>query len=126
VANQKSVSIEHIIEFKENPRVLLLSSLLISLAARLELSELTGLGLRQGLFVFTPFLIARSLAMTLSSIRSRLTWRERLFLAWMAPRGVVAASVTWMLTLQMKSAGYAQAEQIVPLTFLVIVATVVI
>lgn len=106
--------------------MLLLSSLLILLAARLELSELTGLGLRQGLFVFTPFLIARSLAMTLSSIRSRLTWRERLFLAWMAPRGVVAASVTWMLTLQMKSAGYAQAEQIVLLTFLVIVATVVI
>lgn len=126
LANQKTVSVKHIVEFKENLRVLLLSSLFILLAARLELSQLTGFGAREGLFVFALIFIGRPLAVAVSCLGSRLNWRERVFLAWMAPRGIVAAAVTSVFALQMKAVGYTQAEQMVPLTFLVIVATVVI
>lgn len=126
LANQKIVSVKHIIEFKENLRVVLLSSLFILLAARLEFSQLTNLGVREGIFVFVLIFIGRPLAVLLSTLRSRLHWRERVFLAWMAPRGIVAAAVTSVFALQMKSEGFAQAEELVPLTFLVIVATVVI
>ena len=44
LANQQYVSIRHIIEFKENLRVLLISALFIILAARLQLTELTFIG----------------------------------------------------------------------------------
>jgi NhaP-type Na+/H+ or K+/H+ antiporter len=126
LANQKSVNVRHIIEFKENLRVLLLSSLFILLAARLDMDQLTGFGIREGLFVAALIFIARPLAVAISSVGSRLSWRERVFLGWMAPRGIVAAAVSSVFALQMNAAGYAQSEQLVPLTFLVIVATVVI
>ncbi len=126
LANQRTVSVKHIIEFKENLGVLLLSSLFILLAARLEPGQVTGFGVNDALFVAVLIFIGRPLAVAVSSFRSPLSWRERIFMSWMAPRGIVAAAVSSVFALQMRDAGYAQAERLVPLTFLVIVATVVI
>lgn len=124
LANQKTVSIRHIVEFKENLRVLLISSLFILLAARLQLDDLTKLGLGSVAFLALLILVARPAAVALSTLGSELNWRERLFLAWMAPRGIVAAAVSSIFALHLAEAGYVQAERIVPLTFLVIIGTV--
>jgi len=126
LANQKTVSVKHIIEFKENLRVLLLSSLFILLAARLEIRQLTDFGFREIGFILALIFVGRPLAIALSTLGSQLSWRERLFLCWMAPRGIVAASVSSVFALQLKQAGYGQADQLVPLTFFVIVGTVVL
>lgn len=124
LANQKTISIKHIVEFKENLRVLLISGLFILLAARLRLDDLMQLGVGSLVFLAVLIFVARPVAVTLSTMGSELTWRERLFLTWMAPRGIVAAAVSAIFALRLVEAGYPQAERIVPLTFLVIIGTV--
>ncbi|MDX1619023.1 MAG: cation:proton antiporter, partial [Balneolaceae bacterium] len=127
LANQKSARIHHIVEFKENLRVLLLSALFILLAARVELSDLiSNLNWRIGLFLLILIFIARPISVYLSTIGSKLSNREKLFLSWMAPRGVVAASISSLFAIQLVNNGYTEAEQIVPIIFIVIIATVTI
>jgi NhaP-type Na+/H+ or K+/H+ antiporter len=126
LANQNAVSIKHIIEFKESLRVVILSSVFILLGARLEVDQLIGFGLRETSFLAVLIFVARPVAVGASALRSGLTWRERLFLSWVAPRGIVAAAVASVFALQMREAGYEQADRLVPLTFFVIIGTVVI
>lgn len=124
LANQKWVSIRHIVEFKENLTVLLIGALFILLASRLELADVAELGWGSLLFVVTLILVVRPLSVAVSTFRSRLEPRSRLFLTWMAPRGIVAASVASIFSFELAEAGYAGAERVVPVTFLVIVGTV--
>ncbi len=127
LANQRLASIRHIIEFKENLRVLLIASLFIILAARLRLEDLTHLGLGSIAFLAILILIARPASIFVSTLRSDLNWREKLFLAMMAPRGIVAAAVTSVFALELaEEAGYVQAELMVPEMFLVIIGTVAV
>ncbi len=126
LANQKRADVEHIVEFKENLRVLLISTLFIVLAARLELADLTrwlaaGLG-----FVAVLVFVARPLSVFLSTLRSGLTLRQRVFLCWMAPRGIVAAAVASVFALRLEAEHYEGAGVLVPVTFITIIATVVV
>lgn len=126
VANQKQVSIRHIIEFKENLRVLLISSLFILLAARLQLADL--LQINGGTIVFLAMLIfiVRPASVWLSTLGADLNWRERLFVSWMAPRGIVAAAVSSIFGLELIEVGHPNADQLVPIIFMVIIGTVLI
>lgn len=126
LANQKSVGVKHIIEFKENLSVLLISSLFIMLAARLQVNDLAHLGISSLAFIGILIFVARPAAVALSTIKSKLTWKERLFLSSLAPRGIVAAAISSVFALQLLEAGYSQAEQLVPLTFAVVAGTVAI
>ncbi|MBI1257164.1 MAG: hypothetical protein GC204_06810 [Chloroflexi bacterium] len=123
LANQKLVTIRRIAEFKENIGVLLISSLFILLAARLKISDLQGLGWNTVLFLLVMLLIVRPLVVLLSTFRAGLSWQERVFLAWMAPRGIVAAAVSSIFALRLAAVDHPQAEMLVPLTFAVIVVT---
>jgi hypothetical protein len=69
-------------------------------------------------------LVARPAAVMISTLGSTLNWRERVFLAWMAPRGIVAAAVSSLFALRMAEEGIPGARELVPVTFLVIVGTV--
>lgn len=124
VANQRRITIKHIIDFKESLQVLLIGSLFIVLAARVEPGVILGLGWEGALFVAILILVARPLAIAISTWRSQLSWRERLFMAWMAPRGIVAASVASIFAFELVESGYPRAEELVPLTFVVILGTV--
>jgi NhaP-type Na+/H+ or K+/H+ antiporter len=126
LANMRGVNIEDILDFKENLSVLLISTLFIILAARIEFDQLTQLGLAAGLVFLTLQFIARPLKILLSTWGSSLNWRERALLAWIAPRGIVAAAISALFSLRLEAAGYAQADMLVPLTFLMIVGTVVL
>ncbi len=126
LANQKYASIRHIVEFKENLRTLLLAFLFILLAARLELGDLTRISGAGLAFLAVLILVARPLTVLVSALGSSLNWRERLLLAWMAPRGIVAAAVASVFGLDLAAAGYPQAEQLAPIIFLVIIGTVTI
>jgi NhaP-type Na+/H+ or K+/H+ antiporter len=126
LANQKTVTVKHIVEFKENLRVLLIASLFVLLAARLKLSDFAHLGLSSLAFLGVLIFVARPVAVVLSTLKSGLSWRERFFLSWMAPRGIVAAAVASVFALSLAEAGYPQAERLVPLTFMVIIGTVAI
>ncbi len=124
LASQKFVTVRHIVEFKENLRVLLISVLFIILAARLPLRDPAYTSGGSLLFLAALILLVRPLAVALSTWRSSFSWQERAFLGFIAPRGIVAAAVASVFALKLVELGYASAERLVPLTFLVIVGTV--
>ena len=55
-----------------------------------------------------------------------MSWRARALLAWVAPRGIVAAAVGSVFAVSLEGAGVADADKLVPLVFAVIIATVVV
>jgi NhaP-type Na+/H+ or K+/H+ antiporter len=126
MANQKSVNVRHIVEFKENLRVLLISSLFIILAARLSMADLRAVGLPEVAFVGVLILVVRPVAVGLATLGSDFTWRERVVLGWVAPRGIVAAAVSSLFALELAQHGYPGAGQLASITFLVIIATVLV
>lgn len=132
LANQKVIPIKHIMEFKENLRVLLISGLFILLASRLSLNDLTQLGLPGLAFLAVMILVVRPAAVFLATLGTELKFREKLFLAWLAPRGIVAASVSSLFALELAadsqlSPDFLQAAKLlVPATFTVIVGTVTV
>lgn len=126
MANQKRVDVEHIIQFKEQLGVLLLSVLFIVLAARVEISDFLMVGLPGVLFVLVLVFIVRPVSVWLSTRGGELDNKEVLFLGWMAPRGIVAMSVASLFALELERQGIAGAELITPVTIMVVVGTVII
>jgi len=126
LANQKWVSIKHIIEFKENLQVLLIGGLFILLASRLDIQAVLNTGWRGLLFLGVLIFVARPLSVFAATLGSQLDKRSRLFLSWMAPRGIVAASVASLFAFELSENDVADADQLVSMTFLVIVGTVVL
>ncbi len=128
LANQRRVDLRHILEFKENLSVLIIASLFIVLAARITPADLEAVNWwRSGLFLAVLVLLARPASVWLSTIGAGLDWRERLFMSWMAPRGIVAAAVASVFALSLEEAmPDSGASRLVPLAFLMIVGTVTI
>ena len=126
LANQRYVDVRHIVEFKENIRVILIALLFILLGARVSLAEITHVGWREVLFLLALILVVRPLSVFLSTWRTRLSLRERAFVAWMAPRGIVAAAVSSVFALRLEEAGMHEGNALAPLTFLVIISTVLV
>lgn len=126
MANQRRAPIHHLIDFKENLSQILLGSLFIILAARIELADLVDLRVGVIAFVAVLVFVARPLAVLLSTARSRFSIQQRALLAWMAPRGIVAAAVSAFFGLRLEAAGRPEGALFVPVTFAVIVATVAI
>lgn len=126
LANQSKVSIGHILEFKENLRTLLISILFLLLSARLRMEDLATLHGGAFLFLAALILVVRPIAVWVCTLRSKLTLKERVFLAWVCPRGIVAAAVASVFALELQADGAPGHEVLVPMTFLVIVGTVVV
>jgi NhaP-type Na+/H+ or K+/H+ antiporter len=126
LASQNFVSVKSIVEFKENLRVLLISALFIILAARLPLRDPDYWSAGSLLFLGALVVIVRPATVVLSTWGSDFNWRERLFLASIAPRGIVAAAVISVFAIELVDLGYGQAARLVPLMFLVIIGTVAI
>ena len=126
LANQKHVVVEHIIEFKETLGVLLLSVLFIVLAARLQVEDLELIDSSVVIFLLLLILIVRPAGILLSTIGTNINWKEKLYLSWMAPRGIVAAAVTSIFSIELLHNGYEEAKILVPIMFLVIVATILV
>ena len=125
LGNQKRVPVRHISEFKENLQVLLLSTLFIVLAARIDLSQVAALGLPGVLFALTLFPL-RIAAVALVTAGSGLSYREKLFIGFLAPRGIVAAAVSSLLGFQLSGHGIPGAELLAPAVFTVILTTVIL
>jgi CPA1 family monovalent cation:H+ antiporter len=126
LANLRGVPIEDILHFKESLTVLLISGMFIILAARVEPAALLEPGFGALLLLCVVLFVARPLAVWVSTVGTPLDWRGRALLAWVAPRGIVAAAVSALFALRLDQLGYQQAELLVSLTFMVIVGTVVL
>ncbi len=110
--------------FKETLTTLGISVLFILLAAGLDLSTLGREGLSGVLAVIAIMLVARPLAVFIATWRSRLNWREKIFVSWVGPRGIIAASVASIFMLALQESGLAGGERLLALTFLTILMTV--
>lgn len=126
LANMRNVHVDDILDFKENLSVMLISGLFILLAARIEFAQFVELGWAALGVLFIMQFIARPLKILVSTWGSSLTLNERALLAWIAPRGIVAAAVSALFAMRLQQEGYEEAALIVPLTFLVIIGTVVV
>jgi NhaP-type Na+/H+ or K+/H+ antiporter len=127
LANQRRVDISHITEFKENLQVLIISTLFILLAARVSWTDIGELlVLEFGIFLAILVLVVRPLAVALCAGGGGLSMRDRIFLSAMAPRGVVAAAITSVFALRLEAEGFAGADRLVPIMFMVIAGTVAI
>ena len=129
LVNQKEVSIHHIIEFKEHLGVFLISSLFIVLGSNFDLAQIPEVGW-QGLgFLVVMIIFVRPASVFLSTIKSDLSFKEKIFLSFLAPRGIVAAAVASVFALELGHVGgmdQAIVDKIVPLTFILIVGTVAV
>lgn len=126
LANMKNVPVEDILDFKESLSILLISGLFILLAARLNFDQFATLGWGAlGLFLFIQ-LCARPIKVIVATFRSDLKWQEKFMIAWIGPRGIVAAAVTALFALRLQEIGVANADLLVPLAFSIIIGTVVL
>ncbi|MEB3287434.1 MAG: cation:proton antiporter [Vampirovibrionales bacterium] len=125
-ANQKKISLEHIIEFKENLGLILLSSLFILLAARLHFNDLLALGWNGLLFLLVMITLVRPASVFLSTIGTNLTLKEKVFLSGMAPRGIVAAAISSVFALRLDEAGFQDGQVVAQIVFLTILGTVIV
>ncbi|MDA3959153.1 MAG: sodium:proton antiporter [Planctomycetota bacterium] len=126
LANQSAVSVRHVTVFNEHLRTFLISVLFIVLAARFTPEQVAILDWRVFVFLALLVLLIRPLCVLSATIGTTLNWRERTLLAWMAPRGIVAAAVASLFALELSAAGVPGAELVEPLLYAVIVGTVLV
>lgn len=125
LANVKGLDLEDILSFKESLSVMLIGALFIVLAARVDLTPLLGAWRAAAAVLLVVLFVARPVAVLAATLGSKLAWRERALVAWIAPRGIVAAAVSALFSLRLEALGYERAPLLVALTFMVILVTVV-
>src|SRR5699024_1545400 len=70
--------------------------------------------------------VVRPLVVWLSTLGTDMLWQDRLLVSWIAPRGIVAAAVAGFFSGPLVAAGYGGGNQLLPLIFAVVVATVIL
>ncbi|MDP0500420.1 MAG: cation:proton antiporter [Verrucomicrobiota bacterium JB022] len=127
VGSRQPPGLEPIIEFKSVIVDLLIGFVFILLTARLDLDQFANFGWQGFLVVGAVVALIRPASILLSSWNQGLDWREKTFLSWVAPRGVVAASMASLFTLSLSEQGrFANPEFIETFVYSVIVVTVVL
>ncbi|WP_206065198.1 sodium:proton antiporter [Nocardioides sp. JQ2195] len=154
LGNRPDLHLEHIAAFKENLQILFVGALFIVLAGRISPQQVVDVAPQALIFLALLVVVVRPLSVTLGLIGTKVTRDERKLLAFMAPRGIVAAAVTSIFALEFAHSAelaHAEAERasgaraddllarshdlasladqasdMVPLVFIVIVCTVAI
>lgn len=124
VGNVKTRVHADLLEFKEQLTVLLIALLFVLLAADVRLEQVRSLGLPALLTVLAVMFVVRPLDVFASTWGVPMSTREKLFLSWLAPRGIVAAAVASLFAETLDSAGLSGGSEIRALVFLVIAVTV--
>lgn len=126
LANIGITGLAELRRFKESLTVFLVSGLFIVLSANLDAETIGRVSWPILGATAAVMFVARPVSILISTIGADMPWRERALLAWIAPRGIVAAAVAGIATGRLQGAGYADAGLILPMVFSVIVATVVL
>lgn len=126
LANQKSLPVKHIVEFKESLRVILIAFLFITLAASVDLHKILNdwdEALWISLFLL---LIVRPIVVGIGTIGAGLSWKEKLLMTVISPKGIVSAAVASLFSLELTKMGFDAGDWLGPLVFGVIAITVCI
>jgi NhaP-type Na+/H+ or K+/H+ antiporter len=111
--------------FKGQLTILSVSVLFILLAADLSIASVFALGWGSLLTVLVLMFVVRPINILFCTWNSDLNWRQKLFLSWVAPRGIVSASVASLFAILLTQRGINGGDSIKALVFLTIIMTVV-
>lgn len=127
IGNSKLDSIKELLYFKESLSVLLISILFILLAANINYQDLLLLYRWEtlSLFLIVAFVI-RPIAVFVSSYKSKLKTKEKLFISWVGPRGIVAAGIASLFGSKLMALNVEGAKYITPLVFMIVLGTVLL
>ncbi|AXG68879.1 K(+)/H(+) antiporter NhaP2 [Kordia sp. SMS9] len=127
LGNGKLENIKELLYFKESLSVLLISILFILLAANINIEDLLLLYNWKTaiLFALVVFVI-RPIGVFLSTAQSKLKTKEKLFISWVGPRGIVAAGIASLFGSKLAKQGVEGAEYITPLVFMIVLGTVLL
>lgn len=112
--------------FKGQLTVLAVSVLFVLLAADLSIASIFALGWGSVLTVLTIMFLVRPISVTFCTLNSPLNWRQKLFVAWVGPKGIISASVASLFAILLTQQGINGGEAIKALVFLTIMMTVFI
>ena len=119
--------IKEITYFKESLSILLISILFILIAAHVNIADLMLLNdWRIITSFFIIILVIRPLGVFWSTKNSSLSQKEKTFISWMGPRGIVAAGIASLLGTKLTKLEIPGAEYITPLVFMVVLGTVIL
>lgn len=126
VGNLRSRVDRDLREFKDQLSVLMIGLLFVLLAADVRIAEMRALGWQGVAVVALLVVVVRPLGVWFCTLGSDLTLRERVFVGWIAPRGIVAAAVASVTANALDAAGDPGGSQLRALVFLTIAGTVVL
>ena len=126
MANAWLPSLDELKRFKEHVTILLVSGVFVILAATLKPDDLLLLDLWGVAFILAIMVVARPVAVFLSLIGTSLTTPEKGFVAWVAPRGVVAVAVSGFFGERLVDLGFADGALLAPLAFALVAITVIV
>jgi NhaP-type Na+/H+ and K+/H+ antiporter len=125
VGNVKGIRVQReLFEFKEQLTVMLIGLLFILLAADVRLDDVYALGARGALAVGALLFLLRPLAVFVSTWGSEVSFRQKLFMSWIGPRGVVAAAIASLFAVRLSEQNYAGGAELRALVFAVIAVSV--
>ncbi|MFI2104204.1 cation:proton antiporter [Isoptericola sp. NPDC019693] len=125
LANQRVARTEPLHEFGTHIGLLLIGVLFIVLSARVDLVALARYALPTLAIVAVLVVVLRPVVAVVSTWRTGLRWSDRAMIAWMAPRGIVAASTASVFALRFDEAGEPFPE-LVPVIFGVVLLTAIV
>jgi NhaP-type Na+/H+ or K+/H+ antiporter len=126
LANQGRIDVSPTLEFQETLVQLLVGVLFVLIAASVSPADVEGVIPEALALIVVMVVVLRPLAVALATARSDFTVRERAFVAWMAPRGIVAGATASAFGLQLAEKGIAGADSVLPIVFVVIFGTVLL
>jgi NhaP-type Na+/H+ or K+/H+ antiporter len=125
LANRATFSTVAIRRFKEDLAILLVAGVFIILSATLDWQVIQALQVRFIIFIVLLLFLARPLTVLLSLLGSSMPWKERLFIAWIAPRGIVLVAITGLFALRLTEEAVPGAIALVPLAFATAIVTII-
>ncbi|MEL7023870.1 MAG: sodium:proton antiporter [Pseudomonadota bacterium] len=125
IANMNLPGFGDMRRFKEYITIMLVSIVFVLLTSDLDISSLTSIGWRGAALITALLVVARPAAIMLATIGAGMELRERILLAWIAPRGIVAAATAGIMGPRLVDEGY-DASVLLPLVFAVIFTTVLL
>ena len=113
-----------LLKFKSQLVALIVSVLFVLLSANLYIPSIFALGWGGVQTVLFLMFVVRPINVIVSTWNSSFTWRQKAFMSWCAPRGIVAASVASLFSILLTERGVNGGESIKALVFLTIAMTV--
>lgn len=111
-------------QFNEQLGILANSVLFILLAADLSIASIVALGWNSVLAVLALMLVVRPINILVSTWNRGFSWQQQFFLSWVAPRGIVAASMASLFAISLSKQGMSGGDALKALVFLTILMTV--